>query len=392
MARGTLRIYLGAAPGVGKTYAMLDEGCRRSGRGTDVVVGLVETHGRELTRAQIGDLEVVPRKRIEYRGTTLEEMDVDAILRRRPAGRPRRRARAHERPRLAEREALAGRRRAARRRHHGHLDAQHPAPRVAQRRRRAHHRDRAARDDPGRGRAPRRPDRARRHVARGAAPAHGPRERLPRGADRCRARQLLPRREPRRAPGARPPLGGRPRRRGARPVPAPSRHRPALGDPRARARRAHRRRRRRPARPSCLAHGTTRQGRPRRRARHAPGRPRGDRPRCAREPAGARGTPRRDVPRGRRRRRRQGARRRGTAAERHADRPRRHAPLAVDGAREGLGHPTRDPGLGRGHRRPRHQPHASGGRRAPTAPAPDVSAPASASWPARWPRPSCCRR
>ena len=84
MARGTLRIYLGAAPGVGKTYAMLGEGCRRSSRGTDVVVGLVETHGRELTRAQIGDLEVVARKRIEYRGTTLEEMDVDAILRRRP--------------------------------------------------------------------------------------------------------------------------------------------------------------------------------------------------------------------------------------------------------------------------------------------------------------------
>src|SRR6476659_7790483 len=85
MGRGTLRIYLGAAPGVGKTYAMLGEGCRRHDRGTDVVVGLVETHGRQLTRAQIGELEVVPRKRIDYRGTTLEEMDVDAILRRGPA-------------------------------------------------------------------------------------------------------------------------------------------------------------------------------------------------------------------------------------------------------------------------------------------------------------------
>ena len=84
MARGTLRLYLGAAPGVGKTYAMLGEGCRRKSRGTDVVVGLVETHGRELTRAQMGDLELVPRQRIDYRGTTLEEMDVDAILRRRP--------------------------------------------------------------------------------------------------------------------------------------------------------------------------------------------------------------------------------------------------------------------------------------------------------------------
>ena len=70
MARGTLRIYLGAAPGVGKTYAMLDEAHRRKARGTDVVVGLVETHGRARTRAMIGDLEVVPRRTLAYRGTT----------------------------------------------------------------------------------------------------------------------------------------------------------------------------------------------------------------------------------------------------------------------------------------------------------------------------------
>ena len=62
MPRGSLRIYLGAAPGVGKTYAMLGEGHRRKQRGADVVVGLVETHGREQTQAQIGDLEVVPRE------------------------------------------------------------------------------------------------------------------------------------------------------------------------------------------------------------------------------------------------------------------------------------------------------------------------------------------
>ena len=80
MARGTLRIYLGAAPGVGKTFAMLDEGRRRRDRGTDVVVGVVETHGRETTAAQIGDLEVVPRRTVEYRGSTFEEMDVDAVL------------------------------------------------------------------------------------------------------------------------------------------------------------------------------------------------------------------------------------------------------------------------------------------------------------------------
>jgi two-component system sensor histidine kinase KdpD len=84
MKRGTLRVYLGAAPGVGKTFAMLNEGRRRRDRGTDVVVGYVETHGRPRTAEQIGDLEVVPRRKIEYRGSTFEEMDVDAVIARRP--------------------------------------------------------------------------------------------------------------------------------------------------------------------------------------------------------------------------------------------------------------------------------------------------------------------
>jgi two-component system sensor histidine kinase KdpD len=82
--RGQLRIYLGAAPGVGKTYTMLQEAHRRKNRGTDVVVGFVEAHGRELTGRMIGDLEVVPRRSIDYRGVTFTEMDVDAVLRRRP--------------------------------------------------------------------------------------------------------------------------------------------------------------------------------------------------------------------------------------------------------------------------------------------------------------------
>jgi two-component system sensor histidine kinase KdpD len=82
--RGKLRIYLGAAPGVGKTFAMLNEGRRRRERGTDVVVGLVETHGRERTAEQLGDLEVVPRRAVTHRGSSLTEMDTDAILRRRP--------------------------------------------------------------------------------------------------------------------------------------------------------------------------------------------------------------------------------------------------------------------------------------------------------------------
>jgi two-component system sensor histidine kinase KdpD len=82
--RGSLRVYLGAAPGVGKTFAMLNEGRRAAARGTDIVIGYVETHGRPRTAEQVGDLDTVPRRTIDYRGTTFEEMDVDAVLRRRP--------------------------------------------------------------------------------------------------------------------------------------------------------------------------------------------------------------------------------------------------------------------------------------------------------------------
>ena len=82
--RGTLRVYLGAAPGVGKTFAMLNEGRRRVERGTDVVVGFVETHGRVHTAEQLGWPAVMPRRRFEHRDATFEEMDVDAILARRP--------------------------------------------------------------------------------------------------------------------------------------------------------------------------------------------------------------------------------------------------------------------------------------------------------------------
>ncbi|MBS1837290.1 MAG: sensor histidine kinase KdpD [Actinobacteria bacterium] len=82
--RGALRVYLGAAPGVGKTYAMLDEGRRRAARGTDVVVGLVETHGRTRTAELLEGLELLPRRQVEHRGTTIEELDVDAVLARAP--------------------------------------------------------------------------------------------------------------------------------------------------------------------------------------------------------------------------------------------------------------------------------------------------------------------
>ncbi|WP_370616825.1 sensor histidine kinase [Mumia qirimensis] len=82
--RGRLRVYLGAAPGVGKTYRMLDEGRRRTDRGTDVVVAYVETHGRKHTAEQLDGLEVVPRRAVAYGGSSYEELDLDAVIARRP--------------------------------------------------------------------------------------------------------------------------------------------------------------------------------------------------------------------------------------------------------------------------------------------------------------------
>ncbi|MFJ5113174.1 ATP-binding protein [Streptomyces sp. NPDC088551] len=84
MARGRLRIYLGAAPGVGKTYAMLSEAHRRTERGTDCVVAFVEHHNRPRTEVMLQGLEEIPRRELEYRGTVFTEMDVDAVLARHP--------------------------------------------------------------------------------------------------------------------------------------------------------------------------------------------------------------------------------------------------------------------------------------------------------------------
>lgn len=83
-AAGHFRIYLGVAAGAGKTIAMLDEGHRRCAGGADVVIAFVETHGRPVTESRIGSLEIVPRRVVDYRGNRFEEMDVDAVLRRRP--------------------------------------------------------------------------------------------------------------------------------------------------------------------------------------------------------------------------------------------------------------------------------------------------------------------
>ena len=82
--RARLRIYIGAAPGVGKTYSMIEDAHALRREGVDVVIGLVETHGRAETQAKLGDLEVIPRKKVEYRGVVLEEMDIDAIRARKP--------------------------------------------------------------------------------------------------------------------------------------------------------------------------------------------------------------------------------------------------------------------------------------------------------------------
>src|SRR3954453_1329608 len=84
VARGTLRIYLGAAPGVGKTFAMLGEAHRRVARGTDVVVGLVETHGRGKTAALLDGVAIAPRRRFTPPGPEFTELDIDALLARRP--------------------------------------------------------------------------------------------------------------------------------------------------------------------------------------------------------------------------------------------------------------------------------------------------------------------
>jgi two-component system, OmpR family, sensor histidine kinase KdpD len=84
-AKGILKLFLGYAPGVGKTYAMLSEAIRRSSRGEDVVIGVVETHGRKSIGELASKLEIVPRRKIDYKGTVFEEMDADAIVARKPA-------------------------------------------------------------------------------------------------------------------------------------------------------------------------------------------------------------------------------------------------------------------------------------------------------------------
>ena len=146
--RGTLRIYLGAFAGIGKTYAMLNEAQRRRKYGEDVVVGFVETHRRPQTEAMLEGLEVDPAqaRRVSRRRRRGDGRRGDRAPS--PGRLPGRRAGAHERPRLRAREALRGRRSAARRGHQRRLDAERPAPREPERHRRVDHGRPRARDDP----------------------------------------------------------------------------------------------------------------------------------------------------------------------------------------------------------------------------------------------------
>ena len=84
-SRGIFKLFLGYAPGVGKTYSMLSEAIRRKSRGEDIVIGIIETHGRKGVQELAAQLEAVPRKSMNYKGTVFEEMDVDAIIARKPA-------------------------------------------------------------------------------------------------------------------------------------------------------------------------------------------------------------------------------------------------------------------------------------------------------------------
>ena len=189
--RGRLKVYLGSAAGVGKTYAMLREGHRLKAQGVDVVIGIVETHGRAETQQQIADLEVIPPRVIEYRGVTLREMDLDAILARRPMVCLVDELAHTNAPGSRASQALPGYRGPAPRRDPRHHDGQRPAPGEPLRRDRARHQrprqGAVPRPRPGRGR----PDRQRRRLGRGPDRAAQHRQDLPLGADQRRAGELL---------------------------------------------------------------------------------------------------------------------------------------------------------------------------------------------------------
>ncbi len=215
---------------------MLGEGHRRHERGTDVVVGFVETHGRAAhrgagrrPRGRPAPHDDLPRRRRSPRWTSTRSSPADprwcwSTSSRTPTCRARATTSAGRTSRSCSPPASPCCQ-------HG----QHPAPGVAQRRRREDHRRAAARDRPGRGRPGRRPGRTRRHHPGGAAPPDGARKHLRPRQGRRRARPLLPGRQPHRAARARAAVAGRQGRRGAAALPPRAPHRGDLGDPRARS-------------------------------------------------------------------------------------------------------------------------------------------------------------
>ena len=243
-------------PGVGKTVAMLDEGRRRLDRGTDVVVAPSSRPTAARTRPGCSTgCPVVARRTVTHRGASFTELDLEAVLERRPAvALVDELAHTNVPGSGPHEQALAGHPRAARRRYRRDHHGERPAPRVAQRRRHRHHRGAAARDGARRRGAGRGAGRARRHGARGAAPTDGARQRLPARTHRRRAGQLLPCRQPDRPPRAGAALAGRLRRGGPAALPRPARHHRHLGDQGARRRRADRWARGRHTRPPGLAH------------------------------------------------------------------------------------------------------------------------------------------
>ena len=180
--RGHHRILLGAAAGVGKTFRMLLEGQQAADSGMDVVIGYLEPHDRQETIGLAQGLENVPRRRVQHAGCGLEEMDVDAVLRRAPELALIDELAHTNAPGRAKRQALRGHRRGAGRRHRRDLHGQHPAPGEPQRRDLRGDRGAGARDVPRPGAGRRRRGGADRPHPRGAAGAHPGRQGVPAGS------------------------------------------------------------------------------------------------------------------------------------------------------------------------------------------------------------------
>ena len=207
--KGSLKLFLGYAPGVGKTYSMLSEAIRRHSRGEDVVIGVVETHGRKGIAELVPQLEVIPRRKIDYKGHGLRGDG----RRRRPEKAPRsgarRRTGPHEHSRQQAPQAIRRRARTPGSEDRRAFHRQHPAHRKHRAHRERHHRRRGARNRAGLGAAPLGRNRDGRSDARSPAKPHEARRRVSHGKSRAGAEEFLPPREPDRLARARAAAGGR---------------------------------------------------------------------------------------------------------------------------------------------------------------------------------------